>query len=307
MTCCRACAMGSTARRMPRSRYSLRGLAQLGQLDASGNFDVSAEMAQGKAAVSTAQNVTSSIQQFGDAPTEQQQQQTWGAVVAGANQIVPGSGSVLDTLYTMMPHAGAGPGNCVTNPPHGPLDTSNPFYASYTAAHGSYAAPAPGSFEAYAYPLLARNAELVDNCYPNLAIPWGQLLAGIVWGWNATHAGPVRTITRTGLNAWGAQDPLAYALSQALTGNTSAPGFNATPPPPSASIQINGGAWHRKVAVLHLPRPAAPVRAAAPAASSGSALGAIAGGAALAAGVWTVLRLATHKPILPSRLRRLVR
>jgi hypothetical protein len=92
--------------------------------------------------------------------------------------------------------------------------------------HGSYPAPAPGSFEAFADHLLRANMALNDNCWPDKAVAPPIVLAGAIEAWNRLHSSSSQhTVTRSGLNAAtpggfqsgtvypGPWDPIADALN----------------------------------------------------------------------------------------------
>jgi hypothetical protein len=92
--------------------------------------------------------------------------------------------------------------------------------------HGSYPAPDPGSFEAFADHLLRANMALNDNCWPDKSVAPPIVLAGAIEAWNRLHSSSAQhTVTRSGLNAAtpggfqsgtvypGPWDPIADALN----------------------------------------------------------------------------------------------
>lgn len=291
-----------------RSRYNRR---TLGQADASASFDVQGTLSTVRGAQAAASNVQSAIQQYGDTSEAAVQQNTWSGVVAGYNEIVPGSGTVLDQIYQNMPHAASGPGECVTDPPDPANLSAWKYFKSWETVHGSYIQP-PGTFEAWAYPLIKQNAAFEDNCFPQFVVPWAVELASLVAGWNATHYGPTTTTTRSNLRAWGGTaDPLAYAMAMATLPPT-APGqfFSAgqNVGPDSVSVQINRGAQHPKVftSLLHLTPASAPVAAAHPVMTSTSSMTQVVlvGGSLAALGL-VAFRMSKHLPALPRHVRAL--
>lgn len=314
MACCRECAMtgASSFARAPRQSSYFR-TRTLGQAEA--DFDVQGTISKVQGAQQVAANLQSSIQQYGNTDPNALQQNAWQGIVTGFNAILPGAGTALDQIYDLLPHAAAGPGDCASDPPSDPSNLSAwAHYTSWQSRFGSYAAPAPGSFEAFAYPLIVRNAELQDNCFTSLMVPWNVLLAGLVASWNATHAGPAQTVTRTGLTRFGGDsDPLATAMSYATMG-TPLPGQFAASGPDTVSVSINRGAQHPKFlpGLLTVVRASAAssapaVRAAAPtsASSSSSATTVLAVGG-LAAAALVAVRVSRGLSALPNvrRVRR---
>lgn len=264
-------ARSSFASRRARQSSYFRTLGQ-----AEADFDVQGTISKVQGAQQVASNLQSSIQQYGNTDPNALQANAWQGIVTGFNAILPGAGTALDQVYNLLPHAAAGPGDCVSDPPSDPSNLSAwPHYMSWQTRFGPYAPPAPGSFEAFAYPLIVRNAELQDNCFPSLMVPWNVLLAGLVASWNATHAGPAQTVTRTGLTRFGGDsDPLATAMSYA-TMSAPAPGQFAGSGPDTVSVSINRGAQHPKflpglLNVVRASAASAPVRATAPPATTTS-------------------------------------
>lgn len=182
-------------------------------------------------------------------------------------QMVPVLGQAFAVFMALEPKAGPGPGTCATQPPT-VLDPANPkpselsnwqYYTPWSKFFESYTLGDPNSFEAYANTVLQWNWELAANCFGKLWVPSPGLLAALVSSWNATHQGPQRTVTRTGLNntGWGLSpgyDPIANALETAIIGNatgssqptsTSWSSFDAqqalTPHNVTSSFTINDG------------------------------------------------------------------
>lgn len=287
--------MGGLAR--DKSRYRKR----LGQLDASSDvtFDVQGTYNSVKGTASAAQAIEGRIAQFGDSSAAAQQQEVWQSVTAGFNQILPGSGSLLDTLYNAMPHAASGPGYCVSDPPSTPGDSSWPHWISYEQVNGSYVSPPDGTFEAYAYPVLRANADLENNCFPQFAVPWNVLLAATVAAWNATHAGPARTVTRTNLDGWGSKDPLAYAMLRATQAAPVGNQFAGTIPH-TVNVLVNSGARIPKalpglLAIARSMHPTSAIAAKPPASSTSSGLLSGTTGTAVAVGGIAALGLVAYR------------
>jgi hypothetical protein len=249
-----------------------------------------------------------------------------------ALQAVPVLGQAFAIFMAVAPQAGAGPGTCA-QPPAGPAPSQLrawPHYTSWASFFGGgYPAPAPGSFEAFADSALQYNWELLANCFPQHYVPAPFLLGALVASWNATHAGPTRTITRTGLNSsstWGLPpgwDPIADALEQAILAKARAAAPPVTgpisfeqaaaqtasaPKDVTSSFAVNAGPMIQRTITLRLKPPPAPAPASplirAPAPSTGSG-GAVAALAVLAlGGAWVLLRKRRHEPIIPRGLRR---
>ena len=232
-------------RRAAQEQAVSKGARGLGQ--ASEDFDVQGTISNVQGAQQVATNLQSSIQQYGNTDPNALQQNAWQGIVTGFNAILPGAGTALDQIYDLLPHAAAGPGDCVTDPPADPTHLSAwPHYTSWASRYGNYADPPAGSFEAFAYPLIVQNAELQNNCFTSLMVPWNVLLAGLVASWNATHDGPAQTVTRTGLTSYGGDsDPLAIAMTYA-TMPAPAPGQFAANGPNTVSVSVNRGAQHPK-------------------------------------------------------------
>jgi hypothetical protein len=204
---------------------------------------------------------------------------------------IPVLGQAFAIFMALAPQAGAGPGVCATSPPASPAAMASwPGFTSWASFNGTYALGAPGSFEAYANPILQHNWELGQNCFSDKAAPAPSLLAALVASWNATHQGPSRTITRSGLNPAGFGtvpnfDPIADALQQAAIAKyipASAQTFDAViaaqekaPNNLSSSFAVNTGAHvvHVVPLTLHL-RTASAARPTL--ASSGPSLGTVA-------------------------------
>lgn len=196
-----------------------------------------------------------------------------GAFEAGLTAAAPVLGVALAAFLAIAPKAGAGPGQCVSNPPPGPLLSQLQGWSdflSWQKFFGPYNVGAPGSFEAWANPILEYNWILDNNCYSNKWIPPAILLATLVSAWNAKHMGPARKICRSGLNppSWGlgpGYDPIANALENALvvhcppppsTGNAfedaTAPRPPCTPNNVTSCVAVNGGPFQAHVIPLTL-------------------------------------------------------
>lgn len=302
---------------MPVSRFTQRFARTMGQ--AAESFDVQGTLSQVQGAQTMATNLQSQIQAYGNTDPNALQSNAWQGIVAGWNAIIPGSGTALDELYNWIPHAAAGPGDCVSDPPSDPSNLSAwPHYISWATRFGSFTAPAPASFEAFAYPLIQRNAELQDNCFPSLAVPWNALLASLVASWNATHAGPAQTVTRAGLTKFGgASDPLAVAMAYATT-PPPAPGQFAGVGPDEVSISVNRGAQQAKylpglltvvraTATSMQPTAKAPVTPAPPTSSSSMATTLVAGAGVAALGLVALRMSRGLSPVPPVRRVRSLR
>lgn len=257
----------------------------------------------------------SSVDLTGDAGKAQTQK------IATALMLIPGVGTAIGgallAITSAVGFAHAGAGLCATSPPAGSGWGDLKRWAHYTPWANSAAnlasgaawyegKDAAGSFEDVANRALAYQRALYDNCFSNIAAPPPLVLAQLVAAWNATHAGPTRTITRAipNLNALGSTAPGFDPLADALSGNDTSGKV--------AAIKVNAGAPIKKVAVLKLsPHPGA-VSAAAPtagAASSGSsstvALLAVAA-AAGAAAFYVRAQRRKRAPLVPKSLTRLV-
>jgi hypothetical protein len=183
--------------------------------------------------------------------------------MALAAQVVPVAGQafgVFLVLLQVLPQAGAGPGVCSTSPPPGPsLDQLRawPNFTSWQSTNGGYGPDVPGTFEAYANPLLEYNWLLGANCFSGNQTPSPMLLAQLLAAWNANHEGPARTISRTGLNpaGWNTPplfDPIAEALQNTWIGQNLPPNANSsfenainalqnTPHDVTMNMTVNGG------------------------------------------------------------------
>jgi hypothetical protein len=146
-----------------------------------------------------------------------------GTVLAAFTAAAPGVGAVLALAYALGPKAASGPGLCATDPPHSPYlgDLQSwAHFQSWSGFWGSYTPGAPGSFEAFAYPVLEYNWLLQANCYADKASPAPILLGSLIASWNATHTSDsTRTICRNVIPAAFAgqtYDPIAEALSEAM-------------------------------------------------------------------------------------------
>jgi hypothetical protein len=142
---------------------------------------------------------------------------------------VPVLGQALAVFMALYPKAGPGPGTCASQPPV-VADPAHPkpselaqwqYYTPWQKMFGNYDLGDTASFEAYANVALQWNWELDANCFQSLFGPPQVILAGLIASWNATHAGPTRTVTRSGLNksGWGlapGYDPIANALEAAV-------------------------------------------------------------------------------------------
>ena len=249
-------------------------------------------------------------------------------VVAAA---IPILGTAFAVLMAVAPHAGAGPGTCA-NPPAGPLPSQLVAWPHFTpwaspTSFPRYNPGAPGSFEAFANPILEYNWLLWANCFSNKWTPPAILLASLIASWNATHAGPSRTITRTGLVQSGfvpypsGYDPIAEALESALLAKYTAPdqtfeqatsgaGGYSGPYNAASSFQVNaGGLLLKKVLTLHLPpaktataQTMAPAPAAASSGPSGATIAVV--GIAAAAALWGWHQHAARKAFFPKNLTR---
>jgi len=181
-----------------------------------------------------------------------------GGIEAGLTAAAPVLGAALAAFIALAPKAGAGPGVCATDPPAGPLLSDLQAWAHFTSwpsFFAPYTVGAPGSFEAFANPILEYNWLLWANCYSNKWIPPAILLATLVSAWNGNHKGPTRTICRAGLNPSGfglgpGYDPIANALESAILAKCPPPPadfesfINAPPCEPqnvSSCVTINDG------------------------------------------------------------------
>ncbi len=150
------------------------------------------------------------------------EEKQWKALQAGTETYVsvlsnavgmPYLGALFNAWFSQQRGAAAGPGVCATNPPSSP---DYPTLKSWAYFHpwgypsgSSYNSGKPGSFEAYANPILEYNAALVNNCFVAQAQIKSVLLAHLIAAWNATHAGPLgphpqpgpwHEVARTGIN-----------------------------------------------------------------------------------------------------------
>jgi hypothetical protein len=153
-------------------------------------------------------------------------------MVAALNS-VPVIGLALDLILALGPKAGAGPGVCATDPPSVPPGTAPtlaqlqawPHFQSWASFNGAYPVAAPGSFEAFANPVLEFNWLLHANCFAQLYTPPAVVLATLIAAWNATHqATSTRSVCRSfqhitsfGTNA--GYDPIADALYWSIVGD----------------------------------------------------------------------------------------
>ena len=229
----------------------------------------------------------------------------WGAAF-------PVGAAAYALLMALAPHAGAGPGTCVTDPVHvqNPAAPTMaelrawPHFSGWTDEYSAYPVGAPGSFEAYANPILEWNWTLATNCFSSLASPAPVLLAALIHSWNQAHdSTSSRVVTRCGLVSLGTpapgggwlKDPPSYdPIAEALDGsvqlahqipNCSAFNCYNGPNDVCSSFTINTGPLKIKPLTLHL-GPAGGAGAKAPAAASSVsgttvAVVAAAGGAAL--------------------------
>jgi len=199
------------------------------------------------------------------------------AMAATAAAAVPIAGPVfagLLELYNVAPHASGGAGTCA-NPPrsNSPLDlTSWPNFTSWASFNGSYGPDAPGSFEAYANPILEYNWLLAQNCFPQAKLPPQVLLASLIASWNAKHApSSTRVVQRVfdHITSFGANpnyDPIADALYNAIVAKYTHLPDNATfadlvnpanyngPDQTTSSFTVNtGGLILTPITLRHLP------------------------------------------------------
>jgi hypothetical protein len=230
------------------------------------------------------------------------------ALVSTISVIAPEIGVAYAALMALAPKAGAGPGVCAVDPPAGPSPSQLaawPHFTSWASFFGPYPLSTAATFESYANPVLQYNWELFQNCFSDRSVPAPVLLAQLIATWNATHLGPARTVTRTGLNPAGfsahpvGYDPIADALEIAAVSHYVDPNANfeqsinqesSAPTNLSASFQVNNGPQVAHVAALtlhHLPLPGA-AGAKAPTSSSSSAGTIVVVGGLLAAGAWAV-------------------
>lgn len=179
---------------------------------------------------------------------------------AALTAVNPILGGAFAAFLALAPKAGSGPGVCTTDPPPGPglsqLQAWK-YYTPWSSMYGSYPLGAPGSFEAFANPLLEYNWALSANCFSSKWTPSPALLATLIATWNARHQGPSRTISRSGLNPVGFNppanyDPIANALETAILvhctssyqGNDpfeQAVNISCTPNNVTSSFAINNG------------------------------------------------------------------
>jgi hypothetical protein len=230
------------------------------------------------------------------------------AIVSTIAVVAPELGVVYAALMALAPKAGPGPGVCATDPPAGSSPeqlAAWPHFKSWESFNGGYPIGTNAIFENFANPILQYNWELVQNCFSDKALPAPVLLAQLIAVWNATHRGPTRTITRTGLNPAGfpgrpvGYDPIADALETSVISHYVAPNAtfeqsiaqeSAAPTNLSASFQVNDGAIIPHVVALTLRPPPASAAAKAPASSSSSSAAGtvVVVGGLLAAGAYAV-------------------
>jgi hypothetical protein len=246
---------------------------RIGLGDVSADFDWQGTVNTGQSLVNQGQDYARSltalkntVQGYVNQPSDQQQKEAFGALITGLNFVIPGAGLAFQTLLDNLPHAGAGPGVCTTNPPSGPFDTSWPYYKTYTSYYGSYPTT-PGTFEDFAYALIEKNYELFANCYSAQAMQPNLVLASAISTWNDAHeATSQRTISRSGLLSFaGSNDPIAYALSFAVPMVPGPGGWGVVPAPgapDTLSFTINDGP-KKKQLNLHL-GPGGGITSAAP-------------------------------------------
>ena len=243
-------------------------------------------------------------------------------MIAAVGAAVPVLGAAFALIMAIAPRAGAGPGVCATSPPAGPLPSQLaawPHFTSWASQYGTYPVGAPGTFEAYANPILEYNWLLWANCFGDKYIPPAVLLATLAASWNAMHASPpTRTITRKGLanQDFGAYpagyDPIAMAMETAIFAGEEATGETfqqATtrsnlPGNVTSSLTVNSGPVKLKPLTLHFGSSLS--KSAAPASgSSGSTAAAVAVVALGGAAAFFVSRSGGIAPAL-RRLRKLV-
>jgi hypothetical protein len=326
---------GASARAIGDAMSDASSLAQTFQATDYIPADIQNDYATGLAYYQQFKNATAGVSvsggtvQLSDAAADQLLLTTTQTVF----DMVPVLGQVFAVFMALSPKAGPGPGTCA-DPPAGPAPSQLrawPHYTSWASFFGPYPQAAAGTFESYANGVLQYNWELGANCFMSKWAPAPGLLAALVASWNATHAGPARTVTRTGLNptGWGlpkGYDPIASALEDAIIAKSAGPppttgpltfaqsdaAAQAAPHNATSSFSVNSGAMLTKTITLKLKPPPAPVKAAAPApvkaaapapASSGATAALVATVAlAGAAGVWIFVRRRKRLPVVPTKL-----
>jgi hypothetical protein len=232
------------------------------------------------------------------------QKALFGTFSAGISAVAPPLGAALALIWALGPHAGAGPGVCVS-PPAGPALAQLKAWPHFVPWAGAYGPYSPGSFEAFAAPVLAYNWLLQQNCFAGIALPADALLAKLVTAWDATHAGAPRTLCRrfdhvTSFGSNPNDDPISDALYWSIVNDAR---YGGNPPDQATRcVAVNTGPQvvRVKALALHHLGPATSARAPASASSSAS----IAAGAAVvglgAAGVF----YASRAGLLPRWARR---
>lgn len=279
--------------------------------DIQNDFDVGADYYQQFSQVAGGVSIVKGTVQISDQASQAALDGTLALVAAAQPELAPFIGAFAAAL-ALLPKAGAGPGVCVLDPPAGPLQSQIRAWSHYVSWEspsgmgGPFNPGAPGSFEAYANPVLLYNWELGANCFSDKQTWAPVLLAGLVSAWNARHQGPTRTITRSGLNppGWGyspSYDPIAQALELAAMAKVlGAPPANETfeqevnrvssaPNNLTSSFTVNNGALivHVIPLTLHFPSPTVPTPTSVKAPTSKSSAGEVlAVGAVAAAGFW---------------------
>jgi hypothetical protein len=222
-------------------------------------------------------------------------------IVAVWGAAFPIGGALYALLMALAPHAGAGPGTCVTDPVHVANPSAPtaaelrawPHFSGWTDQYSPYPIAAAGTFEAYANPILEWNWTLATNCFSQIAVPSPVLLAALIHSWNQAHdSSSSRVVTRCGLVATGipapgggwlkdppSYDPIAEALDGSVQLAHQTPGctgfdcYNGQNNVCS-SFTINTGPLKVKPLTLHFgPSSGVGAKAPAPAAAASSVSG----------------------------------
>lgn len=233
--------------------------------------------------------------------TDQASSAAMGIFMAAYTALFPVGGAIVGAIMALGPHAAGGPGECVSDPPPGPALSqlrSWAHFQSWQSFNGPYGPDKPGTFEAWANPILEYNSLLGMNCFTKIMLRPEVLLARLIVAWNGSHEGPQRSIVRqfNHINTFGVNpgyDPIAEALYFSIIDVSG--GYNG-PDTGKRGFFVNSGPEKPKTVtvkplVLHhfLPTTTAakaPTTAAAPGASTSGTTVAVAGVAAAGGLFW---------------------
>jgi hypothetical protein len=258
---------GDLGNQLAQGNYS--GLVQNGVLDAS-KVAGAAISTYDKAQTAAGAFNTAAGVDFTGQKTQAQQLEVAAVFTAVATIIGGAWGAAMGAAFTALLKARgaahAGYGACATSPPAGSTFPQLKAWSHYTgwadpSNYGKpYPASPPGSFEAWANPLLEYNFALRWNCFGGITLDNGVkepglyqappiLLALLVQTWNKLHTGPTRTITRKAPACMIGQDeppdfdPISASLPWTLDGGC--------PTQAQLSIIVNNGPPVKEIK-LHL-------------------------------------------------------